>query len=78
MQVWWYVGGCFTSELAVHNLAKNETKAVKTNRNMPAVTVMAQVLDKLFISQHLHGCPHACWHTHLMLRQAPPSKLPII
>jgi hypothetical protein len=43
-QVWWYVGGCF-SQLAVHNLANNETKSVKTNRNMPGIIVMAQVRE---------------------------------
>lgn len=51
LQVWWYVGGCFP-QLAVHDLAKNETKSVKTNRNMPGITVMAQV----------HSFPLLAWH----------------
>ncbi|BDA45524.1 probable serine/threonine-protein kinase CTR1 at C-terminar half [Coccomyxa sp. Obi] len=53
-QVWWYVGGCLP-QLAVHNLAKNETIAVKTNQNMPGILVMAQDITGNVWTAHKDG-----------------------
>ena len=43
VQVWWYHAGLCFGRLAVHNVATSETKPIAVSKQMPAVTVMAQV-----------------------------------